>query len=110
MTQRLGTALLGRWKRGKALVAARVADISVNGMFFETDQAIAPGLVMDLVVDLPSGPISFLGVARQCGATRRGRGIGVSIFSMEPKDRARWNRHYGDALIHDSREICLPVL
>ena len=101
--------MLGRWKRGKNVIATRVADISVNGMFLETEHGIVSGQVMDLVVDLPSGPVSFLGVSRQCGDTKHGRGIGVSIFSMEPKDRARWNRHYGAALIDDSREIFVPA-
>lgn len=96
-SQRVSTSLHGYWKRGKKVIHVGVRDISATGMFYETDESIPAGHVMDLVVDLPSGPISFMGVARRLG----NRGIGIQIFSMEPKDRARWTRLYSE---HSARQ------
>lgn len=90
-SRRVPAALPVRWRRGKATVAARAADISLDGMFVETTEAVPPGQVMNLAVELPTGKIEFLGVSRRSGA----HGVGLIIFSMDPKDRARWNRHCG---------------
>lgn len=91
---------MARWKRGKKLVSGRVADINGKGIFLEINEPIAAGQVMDLIVDLPSGPIEFLGVSRQIA---QGRGIGISIFSMDAKDRARWDKLYAATLMASSR-------
>jgi hypothetical protein len=92
-SNRVSTSLVGQWKRGKKLVSGRVADLNGGGIFLETTEQIAPGQVMDIIIDTPSGPLEFLGVSRRCTQAAR-HGIGISIFSIDTKDKARWLKLY----------------
>lgn len=86
------------WKRGPKKIEAVIRDVNADGMFIETTATIPLNQMIELVVTLPSGPISVTAVTRLCGPTRHGHGIGVTIFVMEPRERYRWNAHYRDAL------------
>ncbi len=97
MRVRCGLPIL--WKRGPTKVEAWIRDVNADGMFIETTATIPVNQVMELVVTLPTGPVSVTAVSRLCGSTRQGHGIGVTIFAMEPLERYRWNAHYRGALV-----------
>ncbi len=86
------------WKRGRHPVETRLRDLSADGMFLQTEAPFPVNQVMDLLIALPSGPVSVLAVSRLCGTTQHGTGIGASILAMEPLERARWIAHYRHAL------------
>ncbi len=97
-TARCECDLVVVWKRGGLNLRGHVRDVSADGLFVETNATIPLNHVMDVLVDLPSGPVSMLVVSRQCGRTARGQGIGASIFAIEPTERARWTAHYRSML------------
>lgn len=81
------------WKRGRVTVRSVTRDTSTDGLFIATAEPIAMNQVMDLTVVLPSGPVSLLAVSRRRVRDDAGAGLGVTIFAMEPLERARWNAH-----------------
>lgn len=82
------------WKRGWRTTPLRVLDLNADGVFIATSDKIDLNFLMDLVITLPDGDLSFLGVARFLGATRHGRGVGVAIHGITPEDRKRWQVFY----------------
>jgi hypothetical protein len=86
------------WKRGRKLIEVHACDVSADGMLLQTDVEYPVNQMMELTVELPSGPVSMVVVSRLCGDTRHGRGIGVSILAMDQLERARWNRYYRETL------------
>jgi hypothetical protein len=82
------------WHRGRRNVAAQVVNLNAHGMLLRTDETIPVNQMMDLVVHLPTGDVSFMAVSRYVGETRWGHGIGVEIRVASPADQVRWTMHY----------------
>jgi len=97
-TLRVHCDLPVEWRRSGRTVTGRARDLNGDGLFIETDDEIELDHIVDLVVMLPTGPVSFIAVARYARTSRHGRGIGVSIHVMSNEDRARWSAYYRHAL------------
>jgi hypothetical protein len=77
-------------------------DINADGLFLATGLEAEPGELMQLVVELPDGPLQLLGSARFVGRTQSGAGIGVEIYGISDAGRARWLAYYEQlALVTD---------
>ena len=87
-----------QWKRGWRDVDARAADMNADGIFIRTDETVELNHMVDISVTLPTGKVTFMGVARFVGSTRHGRGIGVSIHVISKEDRERWLAFYRGAV------------
>lgn len=97
-TPRLQCDLPVQWKRGWRDVLARACDMNADGIFIRTDETVELNHMVDVTVTLPTGKVTFMGVARFVGATRHGRGIGVSIHVISKEDRERWSAFYQSKL------------
>lgn len=86
------------WRRRQRPVEGRVKDLNAHGLFFETQQVVELGYVVDLVVTFPDGPLEVLGVARFVGNTRWGHGIGIAIHGIARDDRTRWEAYHRTAV------------
>jgi hypothetical protein len=91
-TRRVDCELPIIWKRGPKRLRAYVRDLNADGMFIEIDATIERNQLMDLEIDLPTGPVSVLAVSQRNG--EEAGGIGASIFLMDPDEQARWRSHY----------------
>ncbi len=91
---RLPVDLPVQWlRRGKQL-PLRAHDINSDGLFLLTPYEVPHNYLMDLEVALPTGKITFTAVARFCGPSTWGLGIGVEIHVISPTDRYAWLRFY----------------
>lgn len=97
------------WKRGWKTVHGRARDLNADGFFLITPHTLELNFVMDVIVTLPDGPISLLGVARYVGPTRHGRGIGVQIHAITKEDRARWCAYHRAAVAEMLAHMPEPV-
>src|SRR5262245_58966519 len=89
-SSRLVVQLPMRWCRGDGeVVATTASDVNEHGMYMRTAVRVEVGTTLKLEVVLPSGPIPFVGVARFCGTTVTGAGIGIEIDRVGPSDRER---------------------
>jgi hypothetical protein len=82
--------LPGRWKRGTKVVETHLEDANADGMKLAITTPFPVNQIMDLVIDLPTGPVAMLAVSRE----HHGGGLGVMIFAMSDADRTRWNTWY----------------
>src|SRR5262245_41825591 len=87
---RVRCLLHGRWKRGTKVVTTTLEELNADGMRIAFTEPFPVNQIMDLVVDLPTGPVAILGVSRE----HHSGGLGVAIFAMADGDRARWNAYY----------------
>lgn len=93
-SERIADALPVRWIRRPAVLELSTADINLHGMFIRTRHAPQHGSLMQLEVQLPTGPVSMFVSVRFVGETVSGHGIGVEIFLIEAADRTAWSDHY----------------
>lgn len=93
-TLRIPGGCSAEWHRGYRHIAAHVVNVNAHGMLLRTDETVPLNQMMDLVVHLPDGDVSVMGVSRFVGTTRWGHGIGVEIKVASPDDQHRWNRFY----------------
>lgn len=82
--------LTGQWKRGNRVVVTHLEELNADGMRIAMADPFPVNQIMDLVVDLPDGPVAMLGVSREHHAG----GLGIAIFAMAERDRLRWNEFY----------------
>ncbi len=82
------------WRRAGRTVTLRAVDFSGRGLFLLTDDEIDLHFVMDLVIELPTGSIEVLGVARHISNTSLGRGVGIALMSMTDEESTRWWEFY----------------
>lgn len=93
-TPRVPCDLPAVWRRGWRRDELRVRDLNADGMYLATDAKVALNYLMDLVIELPDGPLEVLVVARFQGRSRHGPGIGVAIHAIDPDDRKRWHAYH----------------
>jgi hypothetical protein len=93
---RVTCTLPAHWKRHRQRITGDVLVCNEHGMFIQTEHEADIGYLIDVTVEMPSGPISFTAVPRYVGdaGDGRGHGIGVEVHVMEYGDRARWSAHY----------------
>lgn len=103
LSLRLPVDLAAIWRRKGRNIDVRVHDISAEGLFLLTPQTIDVAHVMDLAVALPSATIRFVAVARFCGDSKWGPGVGARIHAIERHDRDRWLRFYRERLDRAAR-------
>ena len=89
-TARVACILTSRWKRGGKVIETHLEDVNADGMLISLVDPYPLNQVMDLVVELPTGPIAMLVVSR----SHHGGALGVSILAMDPEDRVRWTEYY----------------
>jgi hypothetical protein len=85
------------WRRGPRAIPMRAVDFSARGLFLLTDEDVDLGFMMDLVIELPDGPIHVFGVARNVGDREFGRGVGIALMCMDDEESARWWSFYRSA-------------
>jgi hypothetical protein len=91
---RIKTTLPVRWVRYLRPIDGEVTDINMHGLFIRTPAEVNVGELMQLQVQLPDGALTLFAVSRFVGVTRKGRGIGVEIYVIDPIDHHRWLQHY----------------
>ncbi len=102
---RLPVELPAIWRRSGRNIEVRVHDISAEGLLVLTEQRIDIDHVMDLSVSIPSGLVRFVAVARFCGPSKWGPGVGARIHAMDRNDRDRWLRFYRERLERAARAV-----
>ena len=91
------------WRKGGRSIRMRAVDFSGRGLFLLTDEPVDLQFIMDLVVELPTGPIEVFGVARHVRDSQLGRGVGVALMSMDEEETQRWWAFYRTAVAEAAR-------
>lgn len=107
---RIPVDLTVQWRRGWRHAVSKVHDINANGLFLMTDEVVPVNQLMELIVALPRGPLSFLAVSRFCGKAKWGNGIGVEIHVIAPAERDEWLRFYRERLARAVRSLPAGVV
>lgn len=91
---RLGVAIPVKWIRRDGTRDLFALDVNAHGLFLATTDLRPPGSLLQLEVQLPDGPAPMFCTVRFSGVTVSGPGMGVEIFVVEERTRARWWAHY----------------
>jgi hypothetical protein len=91
---RVTCSLPVRWTRWRQQLTGEVRQCNVHGMFIVTDHDAPLGFMMDLTIELPTGPISCTAIPKFCGEAANGKGIGVELHVMDSGDRDMWHTYY----------------
>ena len=111
-TERVFCNLTVRWMRRGVATPAVAADVNLHGLFIRTGLEAQPGELLQLVIDLPDGPMQVCVTAQFVGLSQSGRGIGAEIFAVSDVDRRRWTHHYRQLLrdaLHAAQPLSLAV-
>lgn len=83
----------------------KTKDISAEGVCFESNELLKPGIFVQLEVDLKDvcPPVSMVAEIRWVGDVESNRDKkyinGVKIISMSPKDEVRFLKYYCDRIV-----------
>jgi len=94
---RVACALPVHWRRYRTQLTGEVRCCNVHGMFIATDHDVPLGYLIDLTIELPTGPISATAIPRYVGDKPDGHGIGVELHVMDSSDRELWSSFYRQA-------------
>ncbi|MEQ9503713.1 MAG: PilZ domain-containing protein [Deltaproteobacteria bacterium] len=75
---------------GRTKVDANTLDVSRHGLFVKTDAAVEERQLLQLSIDIPSGPLPATAVVshRKLGQTP---GLGLQLFALSSASKARWD-------------------
>lgn len=97
---RVSRVMSAAWRRAGAWVPVRVLNTSAQGLLIETDAVVPIGTPLELVVDVEGVDVPLVAIARYCGATRWGHGVGASVQAITRADQERWIASYRTAARH----------
>ncbi len=82
----LPTGMLVAWQAGGHREVARVATLSLGGVFISTPLPAATGSILQMVFEIPDGDFRARGTVVY---SRPGKGMGVQFRAMGAEERAR---------------------
>ncbi len=97
-TKRIECNLPVQWIRRGIAQPAVARDLNAHGLFIATELDAQPMELLQIVIQLPDGPITACVIARFVGKSESGKGVGAELFTLSEADRRRWNRFYRAAL------------
>jgi tetratricopeptide (TPR) repeat protein len=79
-----------RWKSDGKTRASRLENVGLGGLYLHTPNPASEGTTIDLILDLPTGPVSARAIVRR---STPARGMGLQFAQMMPEDRAKLNKY-----------------
>jgi hypothetical protein len=99
-SKRISSHISMSWLRQDREVTVVASEINEHGLFIRFEGEIpALGELLQLVIELPDGPLRAHATARVVNDQIEGPGVGAEIVVLSDHERRRWAKHYRQLLI-----------